>query len=100
MSQYEGALSRKIHSWRNEIINLLSLLEALIDFSDEELPEKLQKNFISKASNILEEMKKIISNSNYGERIRNGFVITLIGRPNVGKSTLINYLSKKNSNSY
>ena len=52
MSEYEGALSRKIHSWRNEIINLLSLLEALIDFSDEELPEKLQKNFISKASNI------------------------------------------------
>ena len=33
MSQYEGVLSKKIHSWRNEIINLLSLLEALIDFS-------------------------------------------------------------------
>ena len=95
MSQYEGVLSRKIQTWRNEIINLLSLLEALIDFSDEELPEELQKKFISKASNILEEMKKIISNSDYGERIRNGFVITLIGRPNVGKSSLINYLSKK-----
>ena len=44
MSQYEGALSRKINSWRNEI-KLLSLLEALIDFSDEELPPELEKYF-------------------------------------------------------
>ena len=95
MSQYEGVLSRKIQSWRHEIINLLSLLEALIDFSDEELPKELQKNFISKVSNILKEMKTIISNSDYGERVRNGFVITLIGRPNVGKSSLINFLAKK-----
>ena len=95
MSQFEGVLSRKIHSWRDEIMYLSSLLEALIDFSDEELPKNFRRDFISKVSNILEEMKNIVSNSDYGERIRNGFVITLIGRPNVGKSSLINYLSKK-----
>ena len=46
MSQYEGVLSKKINSWRVEIVHLLSKLEALIDFSDEELPKKFKKILI------------------------------------------------------
>jgi tRNA modification GTPase len=95
MSQYEGVLSKKINSWRVEIVHLLSKLEALIDFSDEELPNEIQENFNFRALKILNEMKTSIKHSNYGERIRNGFLVTIIGRPNVGKSSLINYLSDK-----
>ena len=95
ISQYEGTLSRKIHLWRDEIIYLLSKLEALIDFSDEELPAELQQNFQNKVYKLLDEMKESIKHSNYGERIRNGFIITLVGRPNVGKSSLVNFLSDK-----
>ena len=95
ISQYEGTLSRKIHLWRDEIIYLLSKLEALIDFSDEELPAELQQTFQYKVYKLLDEMKESIKHSNYGERIRNGFIITLVGRPNVGKSSLVNYLSNK-----
>ena len=95
MSQYEGILSSKINLWRKEIVWLLSKLEALIDFSDEELPLELEEIFKQRVLKMLDEMKKTVKNSNYGERIRNGFVITLIGRPNVGKSSLINYLSNK-----
>ena len=95
MSQYEGALLSKINSWRDEIVWLLSKLEALIDFSDEELPDELEQLFNLKVLKMLHDMKKSLKYSNYGERIRNGFVITLIGRPNVGKSSLINYLSNK-----
>ena len=95
MSQYEGALSNKINLWRDEVVWLLSKLEALIDFSDEELPPELAQTFNLKVLKILEDMKTSVKYSNYGERIRNGFVITLLGCPNVGKSSLINYLSDK-----
>ena len=81
--------------WRDEVVWLLSKLEALIDFSDEELPPELAQTFNLKVLKILEDMKTSVKYSNYGERIRNGFVITLLGCPNVGKSSLINYLSDK-----
>ena len=96
LSQYEGGLLNKTNLWRNEIVNLLSNLEALIDFSDEELPTNIEKIFMNKLLALTKEMKNSIIAKNYNEKIRNGFVVTLIGKPNVGKSSLINYLSKRN----
>ncbi len=95
ISYYEGALCEKLKLWRNEVIFLLAKLEALIDFSDEELPQEIEAIFKKKLSCLLKEMKNSIRSSNYGERIRNGFTITIVGKPNVGKSSLINYLSNK-----
>ena len=94
-SQYEGKLSNKLNFWRSEIVFLLSKIEALIDFSDEELPSDLENIFLEKVSYLLKEMKSSVKESFYGERLRDGFIVTIIGRPNVGKSSLINCLSNK-----
>ncbi len=95
ISQYEGVLNKKMEVWRSDIIFLLSKLEALIDFSDEELPEEIDITFKKKLNFLIKDMRKSIQSSNYGERTRSGFVITILGKPNVGKSSLVNYLSNK-----
>jgi tRNA modification GTPase len=95
INQYNGFLSDKVEKWRHEIISLSSKLEALIDFSDEELPSHLEIDFKEKVSKLIREKEESLKFSSYGSRIRSGFVVTLIGKPNVGKSSLINFLSKK-----
>ena len=96
ISQFDGSLSKKLMNWRTEIISLLSKLEAVIDFSDEELPKDIEIEFRKKTKKLIKEQKETLKFRNYGERLRSGFVVTLVGRPNVGKSSLINYISKKN----
>ena len=93
--QYNGSLSKKIQSWRTEIISLSSKLEAVIDFSDEELPENIEINFKKQILRLIRQKEDALKYSYYGERLKSGFVVTLIGKPNVGKSSLINHLSKK-----
>jgi tRNA modification GTPase len=93
--QYNGSLSKKTQSWRGEIISLSSKLEALIDFSDEELPENIEIKFKRDILRLIKQKEDALKYSYYGERLKSGFIITLIGEPNVGKSSLINYLSQK-----
>ncbi len=90
-----GESSNKFNFWREEIIKILADIEAKIDFPEEEIPEKLSQSIKSKCEKIRNEIKSTLDDNKTGEIIREGFKIAIVGPPNVGKSSLINYLSKR-----
>ena len=90
-----GKSSDKFNSWRDKLLKILSHVEAKIDFPDEDLPKNIIKEIQKKSNNVLSEIKKSLDDQRVGERIREGFKIAIVGPPNSGKSSLLNYLSKR-----
>ena len=90
-----GQSSEKFNSWRKKLLKILSHIESKIDFPDEDLPQNIIKEIQKISNNVLKEIKKTLNDQKVGERIRSGFKIAIIGPPNSGKSSLLNYLSKR-----
>jgi len=90
-----GESSKKFNNWREELIKILADIEAKIDFPEEEIPEKLSEKIRVKCETIKNEIKATLDDNKAGEIIREGFKIAIIGPPNVGKSSLLNYLSNR-----
>ena len=90
-----GKSSDKFNSWREELIKILSKIEAKIDFPDEDLPNDILNNIKTNSDKIKNEIQKILDDQKVGERIREGFKIAIVGPTNAGKSSLINYLSRR-----
>ena len=95
LRQYDGGLADLYEAWRSELIDLLGYAEAEIDFSDEELPEALQRQVLNKIIAIKQRVKDHSHTSLLGEQIRSGFPISILGAPNAGKSSLMNLLSRR-----
>ena len=92
-----GKSSDKFNSWRDKLLKILSHIEAKIDFPDENLPTSIIKEIKKISNTILKEIKKTLDDQKVGERIREGFKIAIVGPPNSGKSSLLNYLSKRDA---
>ncbi len=92
-----GSSSEKFNLWRSRLLKILSHIEAKIDFPDEDLPNNLLREIQATSNTILSEIKKSLNDQKVGERIREGFKIAIVGPPNSGKSSLLNYLSKRDA---
>jgi len=95
MRSLQGDFSKRIHALNDKIIHLRMYIEAAIDFPEEEVDFLSDGKVISKLSIILSELDAIYTNANQGAIMREGLSVVIAGRPNAGKSTLINALAKR-----
>ena len=92
-----GALSKKTQVWRETLIRAVALLEVTIDFADEDVPVDVAPEVLALIDDARSGMQIEADGSSISVRIRDGFEVAIIGRPNIGKSTLLNMLSKKDA---
>lgn len=89
----DGAFSDKINQWRTDLIRAAALLEATIDFADEDVPVDVTPEVAELLSKTGIALAAEIEGSFAAERIRDGFEVAIVGKPNAGKSTLLNALA-------
>ncbi|MFN3953874.1 MAG: tRNA uridine-5-carboxymethylaminomethyl(34) synthesis GTPase MnmE [Pararhodobacter sp.] len=89
----DGTVSKLLDGWRGSLIQALAMIEASLDFSDEELPEDLVDHIRAPLERVQESLAQELSGRRASEQIRDGFEVAIVGSVNVGKSTLLNALA-------
>jgi tRNA modification GTPase len=94
-NQLDGLLSKKVNELREMLVNASSFVELELDFAEEDL-EFIDKNeLISKINSIVDEINGLLSTYSFGRVMRDGVNVAIVGQPNVGKSSLLNYILKE-----
>ena len=88
-----GELGNLTNYWREKLVRAASLIEATIDFADEDVPVDVSDEVIDIIGEIRDSITKEINGSVIAERVRSGFEVAIVGAPNLGKSTLLNALA-------
>ncbi len=92
-----GDLGKRAEAWRTALIRAAALLEATIDFADEEVPVDVSPEVTDLVTSVAQDLRREISGVTTAERIRSGFEVAIVGAPNVGKSTLLNALAGRDA---
>ena len=93
MRVLSGDLGRKAEDWRQKLIRAAALMEAVIDFADEDVPEDVTPEVSHLLRSVRDELQQVSAGVAMSERVRTGFEVAIVGAPNVGKSTLLNALA-------
>ena len=95
MMQLKGGFSNELAILRAELVNFVSLIELELDFSEEDVEFADRSKLVELVNKIKHKLTKLIDSFKYGNAIKNGIPVAIVGKPNVGKSTLLNTLLKE-----
>ncbi len=93
----QGNASKYYNELREKLIKSLAYIEAKIDFAEDDLPESVLKEVQNSIREVYTDIKKILKSHDIGEKIRDGFKVSIVGEVNSGKSSLLNLLSKRDA---
>ena len=88
-----GAVGNRAEGWRKDLIRAGALVEATIDFADEDVPVDVTPEVLGLIDGLLTDLRREIAGTSVAERVRDGFEVAILGAPNAGKSTLLNALA-------
>lgn len=88
-----GAIGARAEGWRRDLIRAAALIEATIDFADEDVPVDVTPEVNQLLTNVMGDLARQAEGVGAAERIRDGYEVAIVGRPNAGKSTLLNALA-------
>jgi tRNA modification GTPase len=95
LRQASGGLAAVYEAWRGELVTAMARLEAWIDFPDEDLPGDVLDAVLDGLGRLTGDFQRHLADSGRGERLREGLRIAIVGPPNAGKSSLLNWLAKR-----